>query len=139
MTSVDAARLLRHRGSSLLLGTTEARESERLLCRGIDDGVWPWPRILEGAAQVAGLLAGLQPGGPPNTAAIAEFRDVVIHEPAHEGPVVLEARLERRLLHFWRCRVTARDTDGGPLLEAVVTIAPPSPVADSPSAPDVAV
>ena len=144
MTSVDAARLLRHRAPALLLGTTEARESERLLCRGIDDGTWPWPRLLEGAAQVAGLLAGLQPGGPPNTAAIAEFRDVVIHEPAHDGPVVLEARLERRLLRFWRCRVIVRTVhDRRPLLEAVVTIAPPSAAsansATTPSAPDVAV
>ena len=42
----------------------EARDAGRLVCTGIDAARWPWTRLLEGTAQTAGLLAGLQPGGP---------------------------------------------------------------------------
>lgn len=133
MTLPVASALLRHEPPALLLGPTEAHDATHLRCRGVDEASWPWPRLLEGAAQVAGLLAGLQPGGPPNTAAIAEFRDVVIHRASHTGGVGLEATLDRRILHFWRCRVAVRSATGEALLDALVTIAPP------PDGPEVAV
>jgi hypothetical protein len=120
------ARLLRHRGPALLLGAVEAFDGQTLACSSSDAGAWAWPRLLEGAAQAAGLLAGVQPGGPGKTAVIAQYRDVVIHAARHAGLVRFHAALDRRLLHFWRCRVEARDEEARLLLEGLVTIAPPA-------------
>lgn len=122
--SRDPARCMRHRPPALLLATVEQPDPERLVARGVDDGPWRWARVLEGCAQAAGLLAGLQPGGPDDTAVIAEYRDVVLHARAHAGPVRFDARLDRRLLRFWRCRVEARADDGTLLLAGLVTVAP---------------
>jgi hypothetical protein len=119
------ARLLRHRGPALLLATVDAFDGDRLVCGSNGGGPWPWPRLLEGAAQTAGLLAGLQAGGPGKTAVIAQYRDVVIHADAHDGAIRFHARLDRRVLHFWRCAVEARAAAGDLLLEGLVTIAPP--------------
>lgn len=115
--------VLRHRPPALLLGTVEALAGRTLACTGIDAGQWPWPRLLEGTAQTAGLLAGLQPGGPGRDAVIAEYRDVALGVERHRGRVRFEARLERRLAHFWRCRCTALAGDGRVLLASRVTLA----------------
>jgi hypothetical protein len=123
MTRPAPAVLLRHRPPALLLGTIEVHDADRLVCRGIDQRRWPWARLLEGTAQAAGLVAGLQPGGPGNHVVIAEYRDVAVHLDLHRGPVRFEARLERRLAHFWRCRCEARTKDGRVLLASRVTLA----------------
>jgi hypothetical protein len=81
--------------------------------------------MLEGAAQAAGLLVGLAVPGAPRAPVIAEYRDVVVHAPSHPGPLRFAASLERRLLHFWRCRVAVRDAGGRVLLVGRVTLAPP--------------
>ncbi len=115
--------MLRHRPPALLLGTVDALVDRTLACTGIDAGRWPWPRLLEGTAQTAGLLAGLQPGGPGRDAVIAEYRDVSLGVERHRGRVRFEARLERRLAHFWRCRCEALAADGRVLLASRVTLA----------------
>ena len=125
MSLPPPASLLRHRPPALLLGGVEAHASTRLVCHGIDGRDWPWARLLEGTAQAAGLLAGLQPGGPGHHAVIAEYRDVGVHVGLHRGPVRFDARLERRLAQFWRCRCEARSPSGRVLLAARVTLAPP--------------
>jgi hypothetical protein len=127
MTLPPPDQLLRHRGPALLLATVDAFDGDHLACGSRGTGPWAWPRLLEGAAQTAGLLAGVQPGGPGKTAVIAQYRDVVIHAPEHVGAVRFHARLDRRVLHFWRCAVEVRDTAGTLLLEGVVTVAPPAP------------
>ena len=116
--------LMRHRPPALLLGTVVESTAAGLVCDGIDDGPWRWARLLEGAAQAAGLFSGLQPGGPDAAAVIAEYRDVAIHASRHDGPVRFHAVLDRRILGFWRCRVDARGTDGGLLLSGLVSLAP---------------
>lgn len=116
--------LLRHRPPALLLAAIEGRDGATLRCTSVVDGPWPWPRMLEGAAQTAGLLAGFQPGGPENTAVIAEYRDVHLHAAAHPGPLTFHAALERRVLQFWRCRCEVRARDGTLLLDGRVTISP---------------
>lgn len=124
MTRLAPGSLLRHRPPALLLGAVEGHGSGHLVCRGIDARRWPWPRLLEGTAQTAGLLAGLQGGGPTEHAVIAEYRDVALLVDAHRGAVRFHARLERRLAHFWRCRCEARAAGGRLLLAARVTLAP---------------
>jgi hypothetical protein len=42
----------------------------------------------------------------------------------HGGRVRFQARLERRLAHFWRCRCEARAADGRVLIASRVTLAP---------------
>lgn len=123
MTLPPPAALLRHRPPALLLGAVEAHGAGRLICRGIDARRWPWPRLLEGTAQAAGLLAGLQPGGPGARAVIAEYRDVTVYVDAHCGQVRFDTRVERRLAHFWRCRCEVRAPDGRVLLTSRVTLA----------------
>lgn len=118
-----ARTLLRHRPPALLLETIVAFDGEQLTCTG-RPGPWRWAELLEGAAQTAGLLAGLQQAGVDNTAVIAEYRDVTIHVAGHSGAVSFTARLDRRLLQFWRCRCDARAADGTVLLAADVTVAP---------------
>lgn len=112
-----------HRPPALLVGRIERFDGDRLRCGSERDGAWHWADLLEGAAQCAGLLAGLQPGGPRRSV-IAEYRDVGLLVPGHMGAVRFEARLERRVLRFWRCRVDVRDADGHLLLAGVVTVAP---------------
>jgi len=55
---------------------------------------------------------------------IAEYRDVVPCTDDRPGPIRFAARIERRLLHFWRCRVEARAADGEVVLRCAVTLAP---------------
>jgi hypothetical protein len=125
-TSADfrPEQLMRHRPPALLLGRVVESTAGGLTCDGIDDGPWRWARLLEGAAQAAGLFSGLQPGGPGPAAVIAEYRDVTIHAALSSGPVRFHAALDRRILGFWRCRVDARSADGPLLLEGLVAVAP---------------
>jgi hypothetical protein len=123
MKLTPPATLLRHRAPALVLGAMETRDAARLVCTGIDAGHWPWTRLLEGTAQAGGLLAGLQPGGPGDRAVIAEYRDVAVHAAAHRGHVHFEARVERRLAGFWRCRCEALSADDRVLLSSRVTVA----------------
>jgi hypothetical protein len=116
--------LLRHEPPALLLGGVARAAATELSCDGVDGGPWRWARLLEGAAQAAGLCSGLQPGGPGPAAVIAEYRGVTLHTARHEGPVRFHAALDRRILGFWRCRVDARSADGRLLLSGLVTVAP---------------
>ncbi len=116
--------VLRHRGPALLVGTIDAFTGPTLRCTSRDAGPWPWARMLEGAAQTAGLIAGLQDDGLGNTAVIAEYRAVRIHAQHHAGLLHFVARLDRRLLHFRRCRVEVGTPEGALLLEGDVTLAP---------------
>lgn len=118
------AAVLRHRPPALLVGAIEAFSGDALTCASNGVGPWRWPEMLEGAAQTAGLLAGLQPDGLTREAVIAEYRGVLPHRASHAGVLRFTAHLERRLLHFWRCRLEARAADGTLLLEGHVTLAP---------------
>lgn len=123
MTPPSPASLLRHRAPALLVGEILSFSGDTLRCASHGAGPWRWSQILEGAAQSAGLLAGLQPGGLPRSAVVAEYRDVVVHAARHTGPIRFVARLERRLLHFWRCRCEAEALSGRVLLTGTVTLA----------------
>jgi hypothetical protein len=118
------AAVLRHSGPALLLERVEHFDGDTLACVARGSGPWHWPAMLEAAAQGAGLLAGLQAGGPSNRTVIAEYRGIVIHAHEHPGPVRVRARLDRRLLHFWRVRIEAEAMDGQVLLAGLVTLAP---------------
>jgi hypothetical protein len=124
MTVPPPATLLRHRPPALHLGAVEEASAERIACTSRGDGPWGWPSLLEGAAQAAGLLAGLQGGAHDATALVAEYRDVVVHAPGHAGAVRFLARLERRVLGCWRCAVAVEAEGGALLLEGRVTVAP---------------
>jgi hypothetical protein len=119
------ADVLRHRAPALLLGAVERFDGAALACASSGAGPWRWPAMLEGAAQAAGLLAGLQPGGPSNRAVIAEYRDVRIRKAGHAGRLRFHVRLDRQLMRFWRCRFEACDERGEVLVDGTVTIAPP--------------
>jgi len=123
MTLPPIATMLRHRPPALLLARVETFDGGSLACAAGGRASWRWPDVLEAAAQCAGLLAGLQPGGPGDRAVIAEYREVRVHAPTHDGPLAVHARLDRRVLRFWRCRVEARAADGRLLLDGTVTVA----------------
>lgn len=118
------AALMRHHGAALLIEAIDTCDGQTLACTSRGAGPWPWPRMLEGAAQTAGLLAGMQPGGPAAGAVIAQYRDVVMHAEMAPGPLRFVAALDRRVLHFWRCRVEVRDDGERLLLAGLVTLAP---------------
>ena len=124
MTLASPAAVLRHRPPALLLASVVAIDAESIRCRGVEPGPWPWPRMLEAAAQAAGLLVGTRPGGIGNRAVVAEYRDVVIHVATDPGPVDVAAWLDRRVLGYWRCRFAAYAGDRL-LLEGRVTLASP--------------
>jgi hypothetical protein len=125
MTFPDPASKLRHRPPAVLVRDVVAFSGDALVCTSQDAGPWRWPRLLEGGAQTAGLLAGAQPDGLSEHAVIADYRAVRVHAPTHQGAVRFTARLDRRVMRFWRCRIDARAADGTLLLEATVTLAPP--------------
>lgn len=117
------AEVLRHRPPALLVEAIERFDGDRLACRAVARSTWRWPEMLEGAAQSAGLLAGLQKGGPSNRAVIAEYTGVVVHAVEHPGPLRFTAHLERRILGCWRCRIEVLDAQDGLLLAGKVTLA----------------
>jgi len=116
--------LLRHAAPALLLATIETFDRDRIHCTSPSRSAWAWPEMLEAAAQAAGLLAGLQDEAFDANLLIAEYRDVRIHAARHAGALALFATLDRKVLHFRRCRVEVRAADGGPLLDGLVTLAP---------------
>ena len=118
----EPAAVMRHRAPALLLDAIERFTGDHLTCTSRDVDRWSWPLVLEGTAQTAGLLAGLQTDGPGDAAVIAEYRNVVVHVAAASGALRLTALLERRLLDFWRCRVAARSAAGILLLDGLVTV-----------------
>ena len=118
------AAVLRHDGPALLLDRVEHFHGDALACVARGVGPWRWPAMLEAAAQGAGLLAGLQTDGLSNRAVIAEYRGIVIHAHEHTGAVRVHARLDRRLLHFWRVRIEVEAMEGSVLLAGFVTLAP---------------
>ena len=124
MTFPSPAAVLRHRPPALLLETVSALDAGSIRCHCVDGDVWPWPRVLEAAAQAAGLLVGTRPAGIGNRAVVAEYRDVVIHVAEVPGPVDVTAWIDRRVLGYWRCRFAAHAADRL-LLEGRVTLAPP--------------
>lgn len=116
------ADLLRHRPPAVLVEAIVERGAGTLACSAASRD-WTWPRMLEAAAQTAGLLAGMQPDGP-RSAVVAQYRDVVLHAAEHRGALRVRATLERRVLQFWRCRFAVRDVAGRLLLEGSVALAP---------------
>lgn len=123
VTWPDPVAMLRHRGPAVLVGRLEAFTGETLTSTSRDDGPWRWGRMLEGAAQTAGLLAGLG-DRVADTAVIAEYRGVTVAVAEHTGRLTFVARLERRVLQFVRCRIEVCAADGTLLLDGSVTLSP---------------
>jgi hypothetical protein len=124
MTLPVPAEVLRHRPPALLVEAIETFDGQGLTCRAVARDGWRWPEMLEGGAQTAGLLAGLQKDGLSNRAVIAEYAGVVVHVAEHQGPLRFRAHLERRILRCWRCRIEVRDASDALLLAGSVTLAP---------------
>ena len=116
--------LLRHRPPALCLDALATAAAGTLVCTA-RARAWTWATLLEGAAQTAGLLVGMQPGGLGDDAVVAEYRDVRATRETWDGDVRFTARMDRRVQRFWRCVVEATAPDGAPLLSARVTLAPP--------------
>lgn len=114
---------MRHRGPALVLNAIEAWNGDEARCRAAA-GRWTWPRLLEGAAQTAGIACAIEEPAWRHGAVVAEYRDVEILAETHDGPVRFVARPERRLLAYRRCAAVATDETGTPLLRAVVTLLP---------------
>jgi len=119
------AALLRHGPEARLVGAIERLDAAGIACASRGSGAWPWPRMLEGAAQTAGLLVGMTEAGAPRAPVIAEYRDVIVRAASHRGPLRFVAALERRVLHCWRCTFEVRTARGRVLLSGRVTLAPP--------------
>ena len=124
MTFPHPTSVLRHRPPAVLVGSVVAFSGDRLTCRSVGSGPWEWPQLLEGGAQTAGLLAGAQPDGLHPEAVIADYRGVRVLAATHAGLVSFVASIERKIMHFWRCRIEARAEDGRLLLDGLVTLAP---------------
>src|SRR5439155_23889211 len=91
MSGPAPAEILRHRGAALVVDAIDGFDGETLRCRATGAGPWPWPALLEGAAQAAGPAAGLRPRGPPSRPVGPEYRDVRVHAATHAGPPRLPA------------------------------------------------
>ena len=123
MTLPAPAAVLQHGPEARLVRTIERLDERGIACASRGRGPWPWFRMLEGAAQTAGLLLGIGRAGAPRTPVIAEYRDVDIRVPSHRGPLRFLAAFERRVLHFWRCTFEVQDMRGRVLLTGRVTLA----------------
>jgi hypothetical protein len=121
------SQLLRHRAPALLVDEIESVHDAALTCLG-HRRHWHWLQLLDGAAQAAGMLTALLPDGLGPVRVVAAYDDVVLHAPAHDGPVRWTARSTRHTLGMPQLDVVARDpTDDRLLLTVRVTLsAPPS-------------
>ena len=124
MTLPAPAALLRHGPEARLVRSIE-RLDDGITCTSRGASTWRWPRMLEGAAQAAGLLVGIAHADAPRAPVVAEYRDVVVHAASHRGPLRFVAALERRVLHCWRCTFEVQSARGRALLSGRVTLAPP--------------
>ncbi|HEY8514816.1 MAG TPA: hypothetical protein VIS07_04790 [Candidatus Binatia bacterium] len=115
------ADLLRHAPPAVLVDAIVERGEGTLVCTAAPRA-WTWPRMLEAAAQTAGLLAGLDAEGP-RSAVIAQYRGVEVHALEHDGALRIRATLERKVLGFWRCRFEVRDAAARLLLAGGVALA----------------
>lgn len=127
MTLPAPAAVLRHGPEARLVRAIRRLDAAGIECTSRGRGPWPWPRMLEGAAQAAGLLLGIAVPGAPRAPVVAEYRDVVLHATSARGPLRFAAAFERRVLHFWRCTIDVRDGRGKILVRGRVTLAPPRP------------
>jgi hypothetical protein len=125
VTLPTPAAVLRHGPEARLVRSIARLDRRGIACTSRGRGLWRWPRMLEGAAQAAGLLVGLAHADAPRAPVIAEYRDVVVRAASHRGPLRFFAALERRVLHCWRCTFEVRDGRGRVLLAGRVTLAPP--------------
>lgn len=112
---------LRHRDAALVVDGIEAWDGRSVRCRGAA-GSWTWSRLLEGAAQAAGIACALRDPAWRGGIVVAEYRDVVLDAERHEGAVRFTAHVERPLLAYRRCAAAASAPDGRPLLRARVTL-----------------
>jgi len=119
------AAVLRHGPEARLVRSIARFDGRGIACTSRGRGPWRWPRMLEGAAQAAGLLVGLGHADAPRAPVIAEYRDVVVRKASHRGPLRFIAVVERRVLHCWRCAFEVHDGRGAVLLTGRVTLAPP--------------
>src|SRR5262249_44132095 len=97
------ATLLRPRPPALRLARLDRLDADAVAARGAA-GPWAWSDLLEAAAQTAGLLAGVQGGGPGNRALVAAYHDVVADVSSYGGAIRVHAADARRVLHCWRAR-----------------------------------
>lgn len=123
MTFPSPSAWLRHRGPALVIDTIDAWDGTWVEC-GARDAAWAWPRLLEGAAQAAGIACALADERWRSGAVVAEFRDVEIRGERHRGPVRFRARSERVVLAYRRCRAVAATPAGTTLISAHVTLLP---------------
>jgi hypothetical protein len=114
---------LRHRPPALVVDGIEGWDGAVAECRGAP-GDWSWSRLLEGAAQTAGIACALEDAAWRGGAIVAEYRDVEVLAERHRGEVRFAAQAERVVLAYRRCRTTATAADGTPLLRALVTLLP---------------
>ena len=125
MTLPAPAAVLRHGPEARLVRSIARLDGGGITCTSRGRGPWRWPRMLEGAAQAAGLLVGLGHADAPRSPVIAEYRDVAVRTASHRGPLRFVAAVERRILHCWRCAFEVQDVRGAVLLSGRVTLAPP--------------
>jgi hypothetical protein len=125
VTLPTPAAVLRHGPEARLVRSIARLDGRGIACTSRGRGPWRWPRMLEGAAQAAGLLVGLGHAEAPRAPVIAEYRDVVVRAASHRGPLRFVAAIERRVLHCWRCTFQVQDGRGAVLLTGRVTLAPP--------------
>jgi len=114
---------LRHRGPALVVASIDSWDGSSIRC-GATETRWTWQRLLEGAAQAAGLACALLDPRWRDGAIVAEYRDVEILADTHAGRVDFTATPERTLLAYRRCRAAATTAAGTPLLRARVTLLP---------------
>jgi len=97
--------LLRHGPEARVVIAVESHEGDHLVAKaGANE---PWPRLLDGAAQAAGLLARALAGAPLEGGVLAEVRDLRF-EPGGGADPRIEVVFERRVLGLWRFGFTVR-------------------------------
>ena len=115
------AKFTPHRDPIVFVDTVESYQPGAIVCSSRITGPWDWPQMLEGAAQCAGILVGLE---HEHESVVAQYRHMAIHGLVHVGALRFAARRERRFLGFYECHIEVRDLPGAIIISGSLTLAP---------------
>lgn len=112
---------LRHQPPALVIGPAPQIDAEGGRCDTLP-GEWSWARLVDGAAQLAGLVASSRLGRPVRDGRVVELRDLEV-ERRQAASATIDVRFEARVVDFFRFGFAVRGAADEPICHGRLTLA----------------